>query len=188
MRAFLRGRALAGALAAALLVAGCQQEAQGSTPRAEKAAPAKPPSTDITAEDYAMQPLPRGYVRLKDAFGGVHRVEVEIAATPDARTRGLMWRKELADGKGMLFLFPSEDVQGFWMRNTLIPLDMLFISSDLRIAGIVSRAEPRTLNSRSVGLPSQYVLEVPGGWTEKVGVKKGTAVEFEGVSGIRIVP
>jgi uncharacterized membrane protein (UPF0127 family) len=184
MRAFLRGAALA----AALLVAGCQQEAQGSTPRADKAAPAKPPSTDITAEDYAMQPLPRGYVRLKDAFGGVHRVEVEIAATPDSRTRGLMWRKELADGKGMLFLFPAEDVQGFWMRNTLIPLDMLFIGSDLRIVGIVSRAEPKTLNSRSVGLPSQYVLEVPGGWTEKVGVRKGTTVEFEGVSGLRIVP
>ena len=74
------------------------------------------------------------------------------------------------------------------MRNTLIPLDMLFITSDLRIVGIVSRAEPRTLTSRSVGLPSQYVLEVPGGWTEKVGIRKGTTVEFEGVSGVSIVP
>ena len=186
MRAFLR----TAVVAVPLLVAGCQQEAQGSPPKSpsQQAAPARRPVTDVTAEDYAMQPLPRGYVRLKDAYGGVHRVEVEVAATPQARTRGLMWRKELADGKGMLFLFPDEEVQGFWMRNTLIPLDMLFISSDLRIVGIVSRAEPRTLDSRSVGVPSQYVLEVPGGWTEKVGVRKGSTVEFEGVAGVGIVP
>jgi uncharacterized membrane protein (UPF0127 family) len=178
-------------LAVPLLMAGCQQEAQGSPPKPPpepKASPARRPVTDVTAEDYPMQPLPRGHVRLKDAYGGVHRVEVEVAATPEARTRGMMWRRELADGKGMLFLFPREEVQGFWMRNTLIPLDMLFISSDLKVVGIVSRAEPRTLTSRSVGVPSQYVLEVPGGWTEKVGVRKGSPVEFEGVAGVAIVP
>ncbi|MFP2930320.1 DUF192 domain-containing protein [Pyxidicoccus sp. 3LG] len=172
-----------------LLGAGCQQEAQGSPPQSPRKTDAVPkPVTDVTAKDYAMPPLPRGYVRLKDAFGGVHRVEVEVAATQESRTRGLMWRTELAAGKGMLFLFPYQEVQGFWMRNTLIPLDILFISSDLRIVGIVSRAEPKTLESRSVGLPSQYVLEVPGGWTEKVGVKKGSTVEFEGVSGLAIGP
>ncbi|NMO17013.1 DUF192 domain-containing protein [Pyxidicoccus fallax] len=175
-------------LAGSLLLAGCQQEAQGSPPKPAPAAPVKPPVTDVNAEDYPMQPLPRGHVRLKDAYGGVHRVEVEIAATREARTRGLMWRKELADGKGMLFLFPHEEVQGFWMRNTLIPLDMLFISSDLRVVGIVSRAQPKSLESRSVGVPSQYVLEVPGGWTEKVGVRTGSTVQFEGVSGVDIAP
>ena len=182
-----------GTVLAALLLAGCQQEAQGSPPRpasasGQKVASERPPVTDVTAEDYAMQPLPRGYVRLRDAFGGVHRVEVEIAATPESRTRGLMWRRELAAGKGMLFLFPQEQVQGFWMRNTLIPLDMLFIGSDLHIVGIVSRAEPKTFESRSVGLPSQFVLEVPGGWTEQKGIRKGSAVEFENVAGVRIVP
>ncbi|MCP3141338.1 DUF192 domain-containing protein [Pyxidicoccus sp. QH1ED-7-1] len=177
------------AAAVPLLLAGCQQEAQGSQPRPPTPSDSVPRRvTDVTARDYVMPPLPRGYVRLKDAFGGVHRVEVEVAATQDARTRGLMWRTELAAGKGMLFLFPRQDVQGFWMRNTLIPLDMLFISSDLRIVGVVSRAEPKSLESRSVGLPSQYVLEVPGGWTEKVGVKKGSTVEFEGVSTADIAP
>jgi uncharacterized membrane protein (UPF0127 family) len=115
-------------------------------------------------------------------------VEVEVAATPDARTRGLMWRTELAAGKGMLFLFPDEEVQSFWMRNTLIPLDKLFITSQLKVAGIVERAQPRTLTGRSVGAPSQYVLEVPGGWSQSVGVTKGSAVEFEGVAQIQIVP
>ncbi|NOJ80341.1 DUF192 domain-containing protein [Myxococcus xanthus] len=176
-------------VAVPLLASACQQEAQGSAPRATpKAAEPRPRVTDVTAEDYVMQPLPRGHVRLEDAFGGARRVEVEIAATAGTRTRGMMWRKELAEGKGMLFLFPHEEVQGFWMRNTLIPLDMIFITSDLRVAGIVSRAVPRSLESRSVGVPSQYVLEVPGGWTEKVGIRKGSAVRFEGVAGMAIEP
>ncbi|QDE89462.1 hypothetical protein BHS06_11095 [Myxococcus xanthus] len=176
-------------VAVPLLASACQQEAQGSAPRATpKAAVPRPRVTDVTAEDYVMQPLPRGHVRLEDAFGGARRVEVEIAATAGTRTRGMMWRKELAEGKGMLFLFPHEEVQGFWMRNTLIPLDMIFITSDLRVAGIVSRAVPRSLESRSVGVPSQYVLEVPGGWTEKVGIRKGSTVRFEGVAGMAIEP
>lgn len=172
-----------GALAALLLLLACQApEAQGKPPAS------RPPQTDVTAEDYVMPPLPRAWVRLKDAYGGVHRVEVEVAATREARTRGLMWRTELAPGKGMLFLFPEEEEQSFWMRNTLISLDMLFIDSQKRLVGIIERAEPRSLASRSVGVPSQFVLEVPGGWCQSVGVVKGTTVEFEGVSSIPIGP
>lgn len=168
--------------AALLLLLACQApEAQGKPPTST-------PKTDVTAKDYVMPPLPRAFVRLHDAFGGVHRVEVEVAATPEARTRGLMWRTELAAGKGMLFLFPEEEVQSFWMRNTLIPLDMIFITTGMKVAGIVERAEPRTLTARTVGVPSQFVLEVPGGWSQSVGVTKGSAVEFEGVSAIPIVP
>jgi uncharacterized protein len=163
-----------------LVLLACQsQEAQG-----------RPPAkvTDVTAKDYAMPPLPRAWVRLKDVYGGTQRVEVEVAATPEARTRGLMWRTELPAGKGMLFLFPEEEVQSFWMRNTLIPLDMLFINSQRQVVGIIERAVPESLTSRSVGVPSQFVLEVPGGWCQSVGVTKGSTVEFEGVSTIPIVP
>ncbi len=171
-------------LVAALWLSGCQQSSEAK----EKPAPVRPRPRDITAEDYEMAPLPRAWVHLHDAYGGTHRVEVEVAATPDARTRGLMWRKELPAGKGMLFIFPHDEVQGFWMRNTLISLDMLFINSDRRVVGIIERAVPQTLDSRGVGIPGQYVLEVPGGWTQKVGVTKGSTVEFEGLSGIRVVP
>jgi len=168
--------------AALLLMLACQApEAQGKPPTSS-------PQTDVTAKDYVMPPLPRAFVRLHDAFGGVHRVEVEVVATRDARTRGMMWRTELAAGKGMLFLFPEEEMQSFWMRNTLIPLDMIFINTGMKVAGIVERAEPRTLTARSVGAPSQFVLEVPGGWSQSVGVTKGSTVEFEGVSSIPIEP
>jgi uncharacterized membrane protein (UPF0127 family) len=170
-------------MAALLLLLACQApEAQGKPPVD------RPAATEVTDKDYVMPPLPRAWVRLKDAFGGVHQVEVEVAATPDSRRRGLMWRTELAAGKGMLFLFPEEEVQSFWMANTLIPLDMLFITSRHQVVGIVERAVPESRASRSVGLPSQFVLEVPGGWCQSVGITKNSPVEFEGVSSITIVP
>ncbi len=171
-------------LVAALLLCACQQpsEAQGKPP-----APVRPAVTDIEAQDYQMAPLPRAWVRLRDAYGGVRRVEVEVAATPVSRTRGLMWRKELAAGTGMLFIFPEDSVQGFWMKNTLLSLDMLFIDSKGRVVGIIERAEPHSRVTRTVGLPSKYVLEVPGGWTQSVGVTKGSTVEFEGLEGLRVV-
>ncbi|XXF75955.1 DUF192 domain-containing protein [Myxococcaceae bacterium GXIMD 01537] len=179
----MRWPLLAG-LGAALLAAGCQQSPEAQ----EKPAAMRSRPKDITAEDYEMAPLPRAWVRLPDAYGGVRRVEVEVAATPDSRTRGLMWRKELPAGKGMLFIFPQDEVQGFWMRNTLISLDMLFIDSRNQVVGIVERAEPRNLTTRGVGIPSQYVLEVPGGWCQSVGVTKGVKVEFEGLSGVSVIP
>ncbi|PTL80686.1 hypothetical protein DAT35_27595 [Vitiosangium sp. GDMCC 1.1324] len=142
---------------------------------------------DVRAED-VRPTLPRAWVILEDASGGVHRVEVEVAATPESRTRGLMWRTELPAGQGMLFIFPEDEVQSFWMRNTLIPLDMIFINSARRIVGIVERAEPRTRTPRSVGEPGRYVLEVPGGWSREVGLASGGTVRFQGLEGIRVIP
>ena len=135
---------------------------------------------DPTTESYD-GPLPdRGAMLVPDAFGGSHRLTVEIADTSPLRTRGLMWRSALADGTGMLFIFPTEVVQSFWMRNTLIPLDMVFIDRRMEVVGVVQWAEPRTLTSRTVGKPSLYVLEVPGGWTSRNGVRDGSTVELEG--------
>ncbi|WP_430384384.1 DUF192 domain-containing protein [Archangium violaceum] len=167
-----------------LLLAACEApEAKGRPP-----APAGRVVTDVSAEDYVGPTLPRARVLLKDAYGGVHRVDVEVAATSDTRTRGLMWRKELAAGKGMLFVFPRDEVQSFWMRNTLIPLDMLFINAAGRIVGIIENAEPRTLTPRTVGVPGRYVLEVPGGWCQKVGITRGSSVELQGLESIQVVP
>jgi hypothetical protein len=172
---------------AALLLAACQSpEAQGQAPRA-KAPPAPKRQMDINAEDYVGPTLPKARVLLKDAFGGVHGVEVEVAATPESRTRGLMWRKELRPGQGMLFVFPEEEVQGFWMKNTLIPLDMLFIDSKGLIVGIIERAEPHSLTQRSVGVPSRYVLEVSGGWCQSLGLKRGGTAQLQGLEGIEVL-
>jgi uncharacterized protein len=174
-------------VAAALVLAACQS--QGTPPTPPPAAkPVRPAVQDVTAQDYPMPQLPRGRVLVTDAFGGKHPVDVEVAASRDARTRGLMWRTHLDDGKGMLFLFEREQALSFWMKNTLMPLDMIFIRSDFSIVGIVEHAEPQTLSARSPGGPSQYVLEVPADWCAKVGLKPGLKVRIEGIQGLVAEP
>jgi len=84
-------------------------------------------------------------------------------------------------GLYMLFLYQNEDIRHFWMRNTLIPLDMIFISADLRVVGIVENAEPQTETIRQVPQPSQYVLEVNGGYAAAHGIAAGTPVEFRDI-------
>lgn len=113
--------------------------------------------------------------------GRAYAVDVELARTDAERERGLMFRESLPRDAGMLFTFEDDDDHSFWMKNTLIPLDMLFIDSDMHVAGIVQNAEPKTLTPRTVGKASRYVLEVNGGWCADHGVKPGDRVRFEGV-------
>jgi uncharacterized protein len=91
-----------------------------------------------------------------------------------------MWRTSVPEGTGMLFIFPSSDEHGFWMRNTLVPLDMLFLDPSGQVVGVVAQAEPRSDDHRRVARPSLYVLEVAGGWAERQGVVAGARVELKG--------
>lgn len=124
---------------------------------------------------------PRPRVVLETAAGARHVVAVELARTPAEQERGLMHRRELAEDAGMLFLFPESRVHSFWMKNTLIPLDLIFIDEAGVVVGIVRQAEPLTLSPRSTGVPSRYVLEVAGGWAERHGVAPGARVRLEDV-------
>jgi uncharacterized membrane protein (UPF0127 family) len=114
---------------------------------------------------------------------GEHSFRVELARTPPERSRGLMYRDHMDEDAGMLFLFERMRTQSFWMKNTRIPLDMLFIDDTGVIVGIVENAEPMTLTSRSVGKPSQYVLELNGGTCRRLGIKAGQLTRFVGVPG-----
>jgi len=106
---------------------------------------------------------------------------VEVALTPEEHARGLMYRSELASDAGMIFVFEQPSVQRFWMKNTLIPLDMIFIGKDRKIVGVVEDAVPETETERMVGAPSQYVLEIGGGLSARLGIKRGEPVEFQNV-------
>lgn len=108
-------------------------------------------------------------------------VTVEVVATAAKIERGLMFREHLPPDDGMLFLMNEDRIWPFWMRNTLISLDMIFIAKDLTIAGIVQNAEPRTESLRQVEAPSLYVLEVNGGYCAAHKVAAGAKVRFEGV-------
>jgi uncharacterized membrane protein (UPF0127 family) len=101
------------------------------------------------------------------------KVEVERARLPSEHQRGLMYRTEMAEGRGMLFEWPEESRRVFWMRNTCIPLDMLFLSKDGTVAGILEQVPVLNDEPRTVPCNASYVLEVNAGWCRRHGVKPG---------------
>ncbi len=108
--------------------------------------------------------------------------KVELARTDAERQRGLMYREHLPADVGMLFLFERPGPLSFWMRNTYIRLDIIFIGADHRIVGIVENAEPRTETSRQVPGDSQIVLEINGGLSSRLGLAAGMAVELRNIA------
>ena len=115
--------------------------------------------------------------------GGDVPVAVEIADTPERQSLGLMYRKELGADAGMLFVFPHAQHLTFWMKTTVLSLDMIFIGDDRRVLGIVKDAVPFTTTPREVAGESRYVLEVNAGFSDRHGVRPGDTVTFEGVAG-----
>ena len=108
----------------------------------------------------------------------IHTFDAELALSPEARSMGLMFRTELGKNRGMLFVFGGDVTHSFWMQNTLIPLDIIFISSNREIINIVARAEPQTTTPREPAGPYRYVLEIEGGRAEELGIGEGDRVEF----------
>ena len=106
--------------------------------------------------------------------------QVEVADSPGKRQMGLMYRVDLADDHGMIFLFPEESQQSFWMKNTPRSLDMIFIGRERKIVGIVEQAAPFSLEPRSVEGKSQFVFEINGGLSKRYGFKTGDSVQFDG--------
>ena len=109
---------------------------------------------------------------------GTHRFAVELADTPEAQRRGLMFRTELPDDAGMIFPYDGTAAQSFWMKNTPLPLDIIFIGPDGRISNIAAMTEPYSLESvYSVG-PVLGVLELRGGLAAELGIDPGDKVDW----------
>jgi len=108
--------------------------------------------------------------------GDEHAFTVEIADDPAEMMRGLMFRFELADDAGMLFIYPEEDILTFWMRNTYIPLDMIFIKADGTIDSIAERTTPLSERIIPSEGPSRFVLEITGGLSAALGIEPGDFV------------
>jgi uncharacterized membrane protein (UPF0127 family) len=104
---------------------------------------------------------------------GDAKVAVELARTREQLARGLMYRTELAEGAGMLFIFGDEAERSFWMSNTPIPLDIIYIRNDATIVSIAANTTPYSEKQIPSRGPARYVLEVPGGWSARHGVKPG---------------
>lgn len=159
-----RARAEARARVAALLLAVGTLACQESSARAD--------ATSNTA------PKPQVIFHLSQ---GDVPVSVELAITEAEQARGLMYRKELPKGHGMLFLFAQEAIHAFWMKNTYLPLDMIHFNSQGLVVGVVKDALPLTLTSRKINTPSKYVLEVNAGFATELGIVPGTRATMVGL-------
>lgn len=107
---------------------------------------------------------------------GTHRFVVELALTGEERAIGLMHREQMDEDAGMLFRFDTSRPVAMWMKNTLIPLDMIFIRADGTVANVHQNAVPHSEKIIESGEPVLYVLELNGGIAEKVGIKPGDRV------------
>ena len=107
---------------------------------------------------------------------GRHRFTVEVARTARQHARGLMFRRRLAPDRGMLFLYRTSQPVTMWMKNTFIPLDMLFVAADGRIVRIAQRTVPHSIQNIPSGGPVSAVLEVNGGTAERLGIRTGDRI------------
>lgn len=112
------------------------------------------------------------------ADGKVHRFTVEVAASADEQTTGLMNRSTLAADRGMIFPFDAPKMASFWMKNTLIPLDMIFVRADGTIANIEANTVPLSLQPVYAVEPVTAVLEIPGGRAAELGIEAGDKVDW----------
>ncbi|WP_298212419.1 DUF192 domain-containing protein [Acidovorax sp.] len=104
---------------------------------------------------------------------GMHRIDAQLAQAPQERQTGLMFRKEMPQHEGMLFVFEQPTQQCFWMKNTLLPLTAAFVADDGTIVNLADM-KPQTLDSHCSAKPVRYVLEMNQGWFAKKGIKAGT--------------
>ena len=153
------------AAAFALILLGCRGE--------------PPSAAEIAAAREARPGLERIPLRIRSDTG-THDFTVEVARTPEEQARGLMFRESLAPDAGMLFPFPRPRPASFWMKNTLIPLDMIFIRADGTIARIAVNTTPHSLAPVGVGEPVAAVLEIAGGRSVELGIGEGDRVAWSG--------
>lgn len=147
-------------------------------PVPEQAPPLAKPAEHCPREPGPLPKFDRGYLAFKDAPSSP-RIAIEIARTPDAHEHGLMYRTKMPEEQGMLFEWGFESRRIFWMHNTCLPLDMLFIAKDGTVAGILEQVPVLNDEPRAVPCPAAYVLEVNAGWCRRHGVKPGMHMTLE---------
>ena len=132
----------------------------------------------FAANAAALEKFEKSALSIKTAKG-VQTFEVELAITPAQQSQGLMYRRDMAPKAGMLFVYDRPQPMSFWMKNTFIPLDMIFIAADGRIINIRQRTVPHSLTPvRSKG-NALAVLELNGGTTSRLGIKPGDRVRHK---------
>ncbi len=131
------------------------------------------PAAEPPALEFRATPL------VIETASGAHRLTVEVAETPEQRERGLMFRETMAADAGMIFDYHQDVRISMWMKNTILPLDMVFIRADGSVYGIAIGAVPHSLDLISSGEPVRAVLELNAGTVERLGIKPNDSVRHE---------
>lgn len=122
------------------------------------------------------QDTPQMHLDRIQLSAGMHRIDAQVAATPEQRQTGLMFRKDMPQHEGMIFIFEQASKQCFWMKNTLIPLSAAFIADDGTIVNI-EEMKPLVLDGHCSTQPVRYVLEMNKAWFSKKGLKAGSKLQ-----------
>lgn len=112
-----------------------------------------------------------------------HRFDIYVALTESQRSRGLMFVRELPAATGMLFVYGGDRVASMWMKNTYIPLDMIFIRFDGTVSSVIANTEPQSLKSQSAKEPVSFVLELNAGTAARLGIDENSRIFWEPVHG-----
>ena len=136
------------------------------------------------AAQSTLQSFPTDRLSIETADGQRLDFEVELALTPEQRAQGLMFRRDLPERGGMLFVYGKEWDVSMWMKNTVIPLDMLFIEGDGRIVAIAERTVPQSLETISSGRMVTGVLELNGGTAARLGIRPGDRVRHSAFTSV----
>ncbi|MBU1239503.1 DUF192 domain-containing protein [Myxococcota bacterium] len=122
--------------------------------------------------------LPRTLVTIRRPGAKEINLEVQVAVSQKEQAKGLMFRRHLPQSEGMLFVYHKEQELGFYMANCFISLDMIFMDKDQKVVGTIENARPMDETVRSIGRPSQYVLEVNGGFAARHHITNGTVITW----------
>jgi uncharacterized protein len=114
-----------------------------------------------------------------DGTNQIYKIDIEVASNDEERARGLMYRPEMEDNHGMLFLFDSDQIQSFYMRNTVLSLDILYVNSKMQIVHIYNNTIPYSEESLPSKAPAKYVVEINAGLCEKYGIQEGDIIRYQ---------
>jgi uncharacterized membrane protein (UPF0127 family) len=150
-----------------IIFIGCQKEPDVKNDTTDK--------QDVSKTKFKKQ----GEVFFQDSLKNlIKKIDVEVAETDDARHLGLMFREGMTEDQGMFFIFQTEEEQGFYMKNTLMPLDIIFVNSKKQIVKIHKNTEPLSEKDLPSVKPALYVVEVISGFTDKFKIKEGSLIDW----------
>lgn len=144
----------------------------------DKSENTKKQDIEVVKEEHVFQKHGELKFKMLESDSIIKLIDIEIAKDDFSREKGLMYRRNMAENQGMLFIFDNEEPRYFWMKNTYISLDIIYVSKDKKVVSIQKSAVPLSEESLPSYKPAQYVVEVNAGFTDKYGVKEGVKIDF----------